>query len=341
MDEPSATMNPETKTETKAATKAAIRRVLQESEAGAPAVGSTVRDRFATDEIYRRVVAYGDYELSTETRELVASGVAGGFAIAITFLLYASMTGLTDGTPILSELLYPLGFMYIILGGYQLYTENTLPPVALVLERLASLPALLRVFGLVLLGNVLGAAVGAIILAYTGVFSPEAAQAAVEIGETGVATPWWDLFFKAIFAGLIVAGVVWMDFAAGDTISRLVLIYLAFLAIPLAGLYHVVVSATELMFLAMTTEYSLLVGLWEFLLPVLLGNTLGGILLVTVVNYFQTGKRRLEGVRDPDAEEPLSWAEWFLGPLAGRSYVPPARAIDDATEENGSSEPST
>lgn len=296
---------------------------IEQAESGAPSVGKTVRDRFATNEIYQRVVAYGDYELVASNRELLFSGIAGGFAITLTFLLYASLYGAFDGAPVLSQLLYPLGFMYIILGGYQLYTENTLPPVALVLERLASLPALLRVFGVVLFGNFLGAGLGAVVLAYTGVFAAPAAEAALTIGETGFETAWWDLFFKAVFAGLIVAGVVWMDFAAGDTISRLVLIYVAFLAIPVAGLYHVVVSFTELLFLTLQTDYSFLVGLWEFILPVLLGNTLGGILLVTVVNWFQTTDRRLEAIRDPEHEDPLTLKERILGGFAGRSYVPP------------------
>ncbi len=302
--------------------KRAVRAVVEKSESGAPAVGSTVRDRFGTDEIYQRVVAYGDHEIAEGSRALVFSGVAAGFAITLTFLLYASLHGAFDGAPVLSQLLYPLGFVYIILGGYQLYTENTLPPVTLVLERLASLPALLRVFVLVLVGNFVGAGLGAVVLAYTGVFTPEAADAAVFIGETGVETAWWDLFFKALFAGLIVAGVVWMDFSAGDTVTRFLLIYMAFLAIPVAGLYHVVVSFTELLYLGLVTDYSVAVGLWEFLTPVLLGNTLGGILLVTVVNYFQTTEERLEDIRETD-DGVLTWREWLLGGFAGRSYLPP------------------
>jgi formate/nitrite transporter FocA (FNT family) len=40
--------------------------------------------------------------------------------------LFASLTAATGGDPVLSALLYPLGFVYIVIGGYQLYTENTL-----------------------------------------------------------------------------------------------------------------------------------------------------------------------------------------------------------------------
>lgn len=311
-------------------TKEKLRRILEESETGAPAVGKTVRDRFATDEIYQRVAAYGDYEFMTGRRELVFSGVAGGFAISVTLLLYVQSYAAFDGEPLVSHLLYPLGFMYIILGGYQLYTENTLPPVVLVLERLASVPALGAIFGLVLLGNVVGAGFGTVLLYYGEVVDHDAA---VTIGLTAVEEGWIQLFVKAIFAGLIVAGVVWMDFAAGDTISRLVIIYLAFLSIPLAGLYHVVVSSTELLYLVLAGEYGLWPGIYGFLLPVLLGNTLGGILLVTVVNYFQTTERRLKAVRDPTAVDPLSVRETLFGGLVGRSYLPP-----DAVDESESVE---
>ncbi len=318
------------------------RDTVKRSHKGAPAAGEKVRDRFSTDEIYQRVVVYGDYELTAGRRELFFSALAGGFAIAVTFLLYVSLYGAFDGQPVVSQLLYPLGFIYIILGGYQLYTENTLPPVALVFERLASLPRLLAVFAVVLAGNALGAILGAILFSTTGVISGEAATAGVQIGETALDLSAVDLFAKALVAGFLVAGVVWMDFAADSTVARLLLIYLVFLSIPVAGLYHVVVSFTELLFLVLETSGSVSAamsllgeGMFTFVLPVLAGNTLGGILLVTVVNYYQTTDRRLEAVRNPDAEDPLSLSETLFGKFVGRSYVEPERtkSVESPTED--------
>ncbi|WP_440763909.1 formate/nitrite transporter family protein [Natronorubrum sp. DTA7] len=306
---------PETEVET-------VRDAVERSRHGAPAVGSVVRDRFSSDEVFQRIIADADEEITSGNRELFFSGLAAGFAITITFLLYASMYASTDGHPILSSLLYPLGFIYIIIGGYQLYTENTLPPVALTLERLASLPALLRHWTIVLAGNFAGGALGAAALTWGGVFSPEAANEAMGIAQHGVETAWWSLFSKAVFAGLIVAGVVWVTFASRDTISRLIVVYLAFLAIPLGNLFHVVVSFTEMLYLVFAGELGLFVGMTEFVLPVLLGNTLGGILLVTVVNYYQTSEQRLESARFEGIERRLSIREWTFGSLVGRSYVP-------------------
>ena len=307
-----------------------VREAVERSRSGAPAVGEVVRDRFDTDEVFQRIIAAADEEIDTGARELFFSALAGGFAITLTFLIYSSMTAKSDD-PVISALLYPIGFIYIILGGYQLYTENTLPPVMLVLERLASIPTLLRTWGIVAFGNFLGGGLGALVLAYTGVFSPEAAAAAVDISQHGIETDFWDLFFKAGFAGLIVAGVVWLDFAARDTISRFFLVYIAFLMVPLGDLFHVVVSFTELMYLVYLGEAALFPGLVGFVLPVFLGNTVGGVVLVTVVNYFQTTERRLKSAREDGPERQLSIQEWIGGGSVGRTYVP----TDKPTRQSG------
>ncbi|WP_248897222.1 formate/nitrite transporter family protein [Haloplanus halobius] len=299
-----------------------LREAVESSRSGAPAVGEVVRDRFSTDEVFQRIVAAADEEITAGNRELFFSGLAAGFAITITFLLYVSLTASTDGHPVLSALLYPLGFIYIIIGGYQLYTENTLPPVALTLERLVSVPALMRTWVVVLLGNFAGGTLGAAALAWGGIFSPSAAAAAVSIGQKGIETAPETLFVKAAFAGLIVAGVVWVEYAARDTISRIVVVYLAFLSVPLGNLFHVVVSYTEMVYLVFVTDLSVWTGVVGFVGPVLLGNTIGGVVLVTVVNYFQTTERRLESARFEGAKRQLSPSEWLFGGLSGRSYVP-------------------
>ena len=311
-----------------------MREVVERSRSGAPAVGEAVRDRFSSDEVFQRIIAAADEEVTSGSRELFFSGLAAGLAITITFMLYASLTAATDG-PILSVLLYPLGFIYIIIGGYQLYTENTLPPVALTLERLASLPTLLRHWTIVLAGNFVGGGIGALVLSYGGVFTGDTVDAARYISEGGFKVGTVPLFFKAAMAGLIVAGVVWVGFASTDSMSRMLVVYLAFLAIPLGDLFHVVVSFTEVLYLFFQhdiplygAELSLYSGIVGFVIPVLIGNTLGGIVLVTLVNYFQTSEERLEEARFEGVSRRLTVPEWVFGRAAGRSYVP----ILDATE---------
>jgi len=293
-----------------------------------PVTGEVVPDKFSSDEVFQRIVADADHEITSGARELFFSALAGGFAITITLLVYASMYPKTDSS-ILAALLYPIGFIYIIIGGYQLYTENTLPPVALTLERLASIPALLRHWGIVAAGNFAGGAIGAVVLAYGGVFSPEAAAVAANLAVEGVyETTRWQLFFKGAFAGLVVAGVVWMNFAARDTITRLLVVYLAFLVIPLADLFHVVVSFTEATYLMLVGDLPFLLAMTDFVIPVMLGNTIGGVVLVTIVNYYQTTEDRLSTARFEHVRR-LSVREWLLGNLAGRSYVPLADTVEE------------
>jgi len=299
-----------------------VREAVERSRMGAPAVGEAVRDRFSADEVFQRIVAAADEEVTSTGRELFFSGIAAGFAISITFLLYASVSAVTD-SKILGAILYPLGFIYIIIGGYQLYTENTLPPVALTLERIASLPALLRHWTIVLTGNFLGGALGTVVLAWGGVFDPAAAEEALALARHGAfEVGWWALFSKAVFAGLIVAGVVWVGFSSRDTVSRIIVTYLAFLSIPVGGLFHSVVAFSEAWYLVLYGELAFTAGLVDFVLPVLLGNTIGGVALVTLVNYFQTSEDRLESARFQGIERRLTLREWLFGRLAGRSYVP-------------------
>jgi formate/nitrite transporter FocA (FNT family) len=294
---------------------------VETSKHGAPSEGATIADRFDTAEVFKRVLVAADEEIGTSARHLFFSGLAAGFAITLTVLLYATLTAAADGNPLLGAILYPIGFVYIILGGYNLYTEDTLPPVALVLERLASLPALFRVWGVVLAGNFIGGGSGALLLATTGVLSPEAATAATEISMKGLETPFEDLFFKALVAGFVVAGVVWLNFTARSVTGRFLLTYVAFLCIPLGNLYHVVVSFTELTYLVLGGHAAFAPGFFGFVLPVVLGNTVGGAILVTVVNYFQTTERRLMMARG-GSDRQLSVPELFFGGVVGRSYVP-------------------
>lgn len=285
----------------------------ERAESGAPASGWAVADRFSWDEIHERLLAGADEEIAAGTRGLFFSGFTAGIAITLTFMGFAFGNAEFPGNPFLAALLYPIGFVYIILGRYQLYTENTLPPVKLVLTRLASIPLLLRVWGVVLAANLAGAAFGAFILAKTGVLPPEVLEAGARFAEHGVATAWWDAFFKALFAGWLVAGVVWLGYAARDTTSRLLMVYGVFYAIAVLDLFHVVTTAADVSFAAFRGGgASLATMIGQFWLPVLLGNTAGGVLMFTLVSYAQSSKQRFPEVRV------LTLRELFVSMKGGR-----------------------
>ncbi|NDJ54957.1 MAG: formate/nitrite transporter family protein, partial [Chloroflexi bacterium] len=270
---------------------------IDESQSGAPAGGYAVRDFFSTDEIFRRVAASAHEEFALPVRMLFLSGLAAGLSIGLSFLARASVTALIpqDSSGLVGNLLYPIGFLLIVLGRYQLFTENTLTPVTLVLTRIASIPALLRNWGIVLGANLLGAITLAVLLSVTNVFNPETAEVAREFARHAIEFSAIDLLFKGIIAGWLVASMVWLIHAARETISRFAIVFVLMYFIPTADLYHCIVGACEVAFLVFEGGTNVIDALFGFFIPVLIGNTIGGVLLVGILNYAQTKESRFPG----------------------------------------------
>ncbi len=266
---------------------------------GVPKEGWAVGDRFSWREILLRLIASADEEISERPRGLFFSGLTAGFAIVLTLIGHATGSAQFPNNTFLAAILYPIGFLYIILGRYQLYTENTLPPVKLVLMRLASLPLLLRLWGIVLIANLLGAALGAFVMAHTHMLSPEIRNAAMAFVQHALKLSWWDIFFRALFAGWLVAGVVWINMASKDTITRFMIVYFVFYTIAACQLFHVVTSAAEVFFVGFYSHslFEVKALFAQYWLPVLLGNTAGGVLVFTFVAYAQSERKFFPEVR--------------------------------------------
>ncbi|MEM6338244.1 MAG: formate/nitrite transporter family protein, partial [Bacteroidota bacterium] len=245
------------------------------------------------------------------------SGIAAGLSIGLSFLARATVMAKAspESADLLGNLLYPIGFVFIVLGRYQLFTENTLTPVTLVLTRIASIPLLLQVWGVVLFANVIGSAIIAYVLATTSVLEPEAAEMARKISFHALEYDWSTLFIKGFFAGWLVAGMVWLVHAARDTITRLLLVYVIMYLVPTADLFHCIIGASEVFYLV----FQGLAGLDSFAYffsAVVVGNTVGGVLLVALLNYTQTRETRFP---DRDCLElQLTWQQWLFGKAAGR-----------------------
>jgi formate/nitrite transporter FocA (FNT family)/protein-disulfide isomerase len=295
-----------------------IREALDRSESGAPAAGEALRDLFSTDEIFHRLVIAADEEFSRSSRLLFLSGLAAGLSISLSFLGMAALSALWPGGPshLVGSLMYPLGFLLVVMGRYQLFTENTLTPVTLVLTRIASIPRLLRIWGVVLVANVLGAGLVAYVLATTSVFTPEMAEVAYGIGDHFLGMSWGDLFWKGVFAGWLVASMVWLNYAARSMTARLLIIFGLIYPVAAAELAHCIVGSTEVLYVVFEGGATFGDFLFGFLVPAVLGNTVGGVLLVAILNFSQTRDRRFPH-RDCGQLE-LTWTEWLFGHSAGQ-----------------------
>lgn len=288
-----------------------LRATIDRSERGAPAAGKAIRDRFSSDEIFQRIMASADEEIDRKPRMLFFSGLAAGLIIGASFFARTIMTTAYPDDPVgLGNLLYPIGFVAIVLGGYQLFTENTLTPVTLVLTRLASIPSLLRLWGIVLFANISGAAAGAYLFSVTEIFNEESVKTAIHLGEHALSYSSYTLFSKAIVAGGLVATMVWLVHAARDTISRFFIIFMTMFLIPAGELFHCVVGAFEIFYLVFKGIENLGSVMINFFFPVVFGNTIGGVIFVAFVNYGMTSEREIPTY---DFREKLSIKQWLFG----------------------------
>lgn len=303
------------------------------SASGAPAVGEAVHDIFSADETFQRLTATALHEFGRTPRQLWFSGLGAGLALGAVFLgRIAVAAGVGDPELLSANLLYPIGFMIVIVGRYQLFTENTLTPLTLVLTRLASIPSLLRLWGIVLAANLVGAGAIGAFLAFGGVLEDRIVEMGVEVATHALEVPFSHLFTRGIIAGALVAALVWMTHAVREATARVLLIYAIFLLIPTAGLFHVITGFVEVVFGVVEG-----VGTWSqafgFAVAVGLGNTVGGVMLVTLLNFGQTRERELETLTHC---EPLSWKDWLTGlevnPVLAGGVAPELAGTQEAAQ---------
>lgn len=287
-----------------------IRETIDKSHEGAPAAGKAIRDRFSVDEIYRRVTATANEEIDRNARLLFFSGLAAGTALGATFFGRSVMMAAYPDSPLLGSLFYPIGFIMIALGGYQLFTENTITPVTLVLTRLASIPKLLRFWGIVLIGNIVSVTAVAFTFAHTGIFDASVAETARGFAEHALSFSWQDLFFRAIVAGGLIATMVWLIHAARDTTTRFFVVYIITFLIPVGDLFHCITGSCEVLYLAFTSSTTLFEVFADFFIPVVLGNIVGGVFFVTIINYGMTAERKISKSK---FKSKLSLWEWLFG----------------------------
>jgi len=142
-----------------------------------------------------------------------------------------------------------------------------------------------RLWGIVLLANVVGTVLFSLMMAKTSVFDEKLKAAFLAIGFEAIEPTAGTLFLKAIFAGMLIALMVWM-LPAAKTAHIWVITIITWL-VGAAGLAHVIVGSVETSYLMWAGAASAGTWLWHFMLPTLLGNTLGGVGLVAIINHMQ------------------------------------------------------
>ena len=244
-------------------------------------------DAKTTYEVVRRE---GQRELERSTDALFWSGLAGGLSMGLSFLseaLIRSRLPEADWRPLIAKSGYSVGFLIVILGSQQLFTENTLTPIVPLLSNWSGkmLRNVLRLWGAVLVANVLGAFLFALALARLDVVEPAAQRALSGLAAEAFRSRVSVTFLHAIFAGWLVALMVWM-LPAAETAKWIVIFVMTYL-IGIGGFAHVIAGASEVFYAGLRSEASWSEVWFHFLLPTLAGNVLGGTTLVAALNHAQ------------------------------------------------------
>jgi len=152
-----------------------------------------------------------------------------------------------------------------------------------------SLRKMLRLWGIVLCGNLIGTAIFALALAHTPALEPEMKKPLTDVAMQALKGGAGHVFYKAIWAGWLVALMAWLLGSTKSTPAQLMLIWLATAPIAAFGFRHSIAGSTEVFYLAASGSISLVEAILTFELPALAGNIIGGVVLVAMVNHGQAG----------------------------------------------------
>jgi formate-nitrite transporter family protein len=240
--------------------------------------------------VYQAIQKEGEEELKRPSSGLAWSGLAAGLSMGFSFLAEALLRHyLPDAPwrPLISKLGYSVGFLIVVLGRQQLFTENTLTVILPLLRRWNARTVLnvLRLWTVVLGSNLVGAFAFAWILGHTSVARPELRLDFTQLGEVALAPGSGTLLVRGIFAGWLIALMVWL-LPVAESARIWVIILLAYL-VGLAEFSHIIAGSVETLFLVATGERSFVEYIVHYMLPTLGGNIMGGISLVAALAHAQ------------------------------------------------------
>lgn len=241
--------------------------------------------------VYSVVLREGEEELRRPKASLWWSGVAAGIGISTSVLAEAIIrSGLGPGVPyssLIESLGYTFGFVLVILSRLQLFTENT---ISVVLPALASptrdrFYRIARLWGIVFAANMVGTFVTAAIAMHGGILPDEVLASVLEISRHVAELPPMTALLRGIPAGFFIAALVWM--LPSSKGSEVLVIVLFIWLIAAGGFTHVVVGSNEIFNLVLLGEMNILRAFTNHILPVLIGNIVGGTGLFAMLAYGQ------------------------------------------------------
>ena len=242
--------------------------------------------------ILEQEITEGLRELERSISGLFISGVSAGLDVSFSLFLIAVMTTLLRGQTgrpmqeILGAAMYSVGFILVVLGRSELFTEHTTRAVYPLLHGRAPVLRLLRLWSVIYVANLAGTAVFAEIAAKIGPALGVIDSVVLgDIARRVVDHPWWVIFFSGLLAGWLMGLLSWLVSAARDTTSQVLLVGIITWSIGIAHLHHAVVGSVEVLAGIFARQGVTFADFGHFLIWTTLGNAAGGVFFVALFKY--------------------------------------------------------
>ena len=240
--------------------------------------------------LYQAVVLKGEHELGRPTPSLFWSGIAAGLAISTSVIAEGALHQRLPDAPwreLITGFGYSIGFLIVILGRLQLFTEHTVVALLPVISvpSFTNLQKLARLWGMVFLTNQIGAFIAALSFTHFGLANGELTASMIDVTRPMLERSFVETLLQAIPAGFIIAAIAWLIIASKE--GHFWLILLLTYVISIGKFAHVVASASAAYLLALSGNASLGWALGDFVLPALIGNLIGGSGLFAMLAFAQ------------------------------------------------------
>jgi formate/nitrite transporter FocA (FNT family) len=219
----------------------------------------------------------------------LSAGLEVGFSILVIGIIYTLFK--SESTPgqlaVMMALVYPIGYVFVIIGRSELFTEHTTLATMPVMNGQATLGSLAKLWAIVYLGNLVGGYIfGSISLVFNGEMHLIGKDFFYFVSEKMVKYSVSATLISGIMAGWLMGMLSWLLSSAQDTFSRVLMIFLVTFLISIAGLHHCIVGSIEVFMAFFAEANQITLGQFlQFQGLATLGNIIGGVILVAVVKF--------------------------------------------------------
>lgn len=248
-------------------------------------------DAYTPKQMAARVEGAGIFKGEQPTLGLLTLAVLAGAFIAFGAMFFTmTITGTDMGLGpkrLLGGVAFSLGLVLVVVGGAELFTGNALMMMAYADKRIST-GALLRNWGIVYVGNFIGGAATAVMVSLSGTLEiggGAVAETARNIAEAKVNLPFMQAFVRGILCNALVCLAVWLTFAARDVAGKILAILFPITAFVALGFEHCIANMYFLPVGRLAGADISVADMASNLLPVTLGNIIGGSVLVALVYW--------------------------------------------------------